>query len=152
MTTIRPDCRHGGGQPTESLEVLKEDEMTAMEKVEQVQQRAEKLFSKEPDWATFYREILGVNGIVRQTFTSRKDLAAFQQSEAYEQIHEMLNKLRNGPAIPAEPTKVLTIRLPKSLHEAIWTEAHEHKTTMNHLCISKLLLRLLDGDGEATDA
>ena len=39
----------------------------------------------------------------------------------------------------AEPTKVITVRMPKSLHEALRAEAHEHQTSMNKLCISKLL-------------
>ena len=30
-------------------------------------------------------------------------------------------------------------RLPKSLHESLRHEAHERKTSMNQLCISKLL-------------
>ena len=38
-----------------------------------------------------------------------------------------------------EPTQVITVRLPKSLHEALRVEADEHHTSMNKLCISKLL-------------
>ena len=34
---------------------------------------------------------------------------------------------------------MITVRLPKSLHEALRAEAHEHRTSMNKLCISKLL-------------
>ncbi len=34
---------------------------------------------------------------------------------------------------------MITVRLPKSLHEALRVEAHEHRTSMNKLCISKLL-------------
>ena len=44
----------------------------------------------------------------------------------------------------AEPTRVITVRLPKSLHEALRVEAHEHRTSMNKLCISKLL-QFIDG-------
>ncbi len=43
-----------------------------------------------------------------------------------------------------EPTRVITVRLPKSLHEALRVEAHEHRTSMNKLCISKLL-QIIDG-------
>ena len=38
-----------------------------------------------------------------------------------------------------EPTRVITVRLPQSLHEALQAEAHLHQTSMNKLCISKLL-------------
>ena len=54
----------------------------------------------------------------------------------------MLAKLRlkNPPKDDEEePTKVITVRMPKSLHEFLRTEAHERKTSMNKLCISKLL-------------
>jgi predicted HicB family RNase H-like nuclease len=33
----------------------------------------------------------------------------------------------------------ITVRLPKSLHESLRAEAHDRKTSMNQLCISKLL-------------
>ena len=56
----------------------------------------------------------------------------------------MLAKLRErsvGTPVPddLEPTRVITVRLPKSLHEALRAEAHERRTSMNKLCISKLL-------------
>jgi predicted HicB family RNase H-like nuclease len=46
---------------------------------------------------------------------------------------------------PDEPTRVITVRLPKCLHEALRAEAHEHRTSMNKLCISKLLQFIDEG-------
>ena len=60
----------------------------------------------------------------------------------------MLAKLRvEGPPVPEdkEPTRVITVRLPKSLHEFLQVEAHEKCTSMNQLCISKLV-QWLDSD------
>ena len=37
------------------------------------------------------------------------------------------------------------MRLPKSLHETLQEEAFEHRTSMNKLCISKLL-QFIDSD------
>ena len=34
---------------------------------------------------------------------------------------------------------MITVRLPKSMHESLRTEAHDLRTSMNKLCISKLL-------------
>jgi hypothetical protein len=34
---------------------------------------------------------------------------------------------------------MITVRLPKSLHEALQAEAHVHRVSMNRLCITKLL-------------
>ena len=54
----------------------------------------------------------------------------------------MLARLRQNSDIrfeKQEPTRVITVRLPKSLHEALQAQAHLHQTSMNKLCISKLL-------------
>ena len=116
--------------------------MIAAGKQEDVQRVAKDLFSRQPDWITFYREVLGLHGVVRQTFRTREELAEFEQTEAYQDIQQWLTKLRSqGPlsADPEEPTRVITVRLPRSLHEALRVEAHEHHTSMNKLCVSKLL-------------
>jgi predicted HicB family RNase H-like nuclease len=124
--------------------------MIAMEKQADVKRAAEQLWACAPDWVAFYREILGLRGIVRRTFPSREQLAAFEQTEAYQDILRMLSKLRQR--MPAdsdresqEPTRVITVRMPKSLHEALRVEAYEHRTSMNKLCISKLL-QIIDGE------
>jgi predicted HicB family RNase H-like nuclease len=120
----------------------------ALERSQEVYRIAYSRFSRSPDWASFFREILGPRGIVRRTFSTPEARSAFEQSEEYTKIQQMLAKLRESGAPPnedEEPTRVITVRLPKSLHEAIRFEAHEHQTSMNKLCISKLL-RLLDND------
>ncbi|MCC7476449.1 MAG: hypothetical protein IT425_13735 [Pirellulales bacterium] len=112
------------------------------EKYQQVLQTASQLFHSEPDWVTFFREILGVDGIVRREFTRLEELSAFEKSPEYEQIQKWLVKLReqkNATDTESEPTRVITVRLPKSMHEYLRTEAHDLRTSMNKLCISKLL-------------
>jgi predicted HicB family RNase H-like nuclease len=107
-----------------------------------VRQAAEQLLTQETDWVTFYREILGPQGVVRHTFPTRDTLAAFERSGTYQEVLQMLNRLREYGPMPledAEPTRVITVRLPRSIHEALRVEAHEHRTSMNKLCISKLL-------------
>jgi predicted HicB family RNase H-like nuclease len=114
-----------------------------MEKLQAIQQRATALFEKaETDWATFFREVLGVTGIVHRTYPTPETLAEFEKTPLYQEIQQMLLKLREKNAeVPAdvEPTRVITVRLPKSLHEALRAEAHTRQTSMNQLCISKLL-------------
>jgi len=112
------------------------------EKYREVLQAAETLLRQEPDWVTFFRKIVGVDGAIRQGFPSFDELTAFEQSEEYEKIQKMLVKLRERKtaADPEnEPTRVITVRLPKSMHEYLRTEAHDLRTSMNKLCISKLL-------------
>lgn len=115
-----------------------------MEKRQEVFRVASELYRQEPDWVTFFREVLGVDGLVRRVCSSPDALAEFEQSEEYQQIQQMLAKLRekNSDAAGAtgrEPTRVITVRMPKSLHEALRAEAHGRQTSMNKLCISKLL-------------
>jgi predicted HicB family RNase H-like nuclease len=133
---------------------------------EDVLQAAEELFAKSPDWVAFFREVLGLGGIARRTFPAVEQLAEFEHSDAYREIQRMLTRLRAQPVRPqrkkteardlklvspeaegretaktpkAEETKVITVRLPASLLEALQEEAHEHRTSVNKLCISKLL-------------
>ena len=91
---------------------------------------------------TFFREILGIGGVVRRLFPEDEALLEFEKTEEHAEIQSMLARLRqksdNRGETP-EPTRVITVRLPKSLHEALQAEAHLHQTSMNKLCISKLL-------------
>lgn len=112
------------------------------EKYQEVLQVAEDLYRQDPDWVTFFREVLGIDGAVRKGFPTFEELAAFEQSEEFDKIQKMLVKLREKRTTTdsdAEPTRVITVRLPKSMHEYLRTEAHDLRTSMNKLCISKLL-------------
>jgi predicted HicB family RNase H-like nuclease len=116
---------------------------------------AEELYSKNPDWVTYYREILGVEGIVRQTFPTPQMLEDFEQSDACREIHYLLTKLREKKALKNEKEKgkapgkkteeegeeiqVITVRIPKSIHETLTEEAYQCRTSVNQLCISKLI-------------
>jgi len=116
--------------------------LTTEEKDQAVLQAARDLFAKDPDWVSFFREILGLTGVIRRNYSTQEALQEFERTEAYAEVQQMLTKLRErgteaGP--PQEPTRVITVRLPRSLHEMLRAEAHEHRTSMNKLCISKLL-------------
>lgn len=111
-------------------------------KYQEVFQVANTLFEQHPDWVTFFREVLGIDGLIRKAFPSVDSLAEFEKTHHYIAIQQMLVKLRERSAAGGdgqEPTRVITVRLPKSLHESLRTEAHERHTSMNKLCISKLL-------------
>jgi predicted HicB family RNase H-like nuclease len=114
---------------------------------------AQDLFEKNPDWITFYREVLGLSGIVRRRYRTPASLAEFEQTPAYTEIQEMLTRLRMqaiDPLTVDEATRVITVRLPKCLHDALKAEAHQHQTSMNKLCISKLL-QIIDGNFVPSD-
>ena len=113
-----------------------------------IMRRATELFQQAPDWTTFFREILGTEGMIRKLFPVPAHLSAFEQTSEYSQIQQMLAKLRErkeDPNLEIEPTRVITVRLPKSLHESLKEEAHIRHTSMNKLCISKLL-QMIDNE------
>src|SRR5215475_11311583 len=132
----------------DSLDPKSAKEKTMDHKPQEVIRIAQTLFHQNPDWVTFFREVLGLGGIVRQMYPSAAALTEFEKTHEYGEIQQMLAKLRvEGPPVPEdkEPTRVITVRLPKSLHEFLQVEAHEKCTSMNQLCISKLV-QWLDSD------
>lgn len=114
---------------------LTEDRKDAADRI------ASELARRDPDWVTFFREVLGVDGLVRKLFASPTERAAFERTDEYAHIQQMLARLRERGALAdtKEPTRVITVRLPKSLHESLLAQAHDRHTSMNRLCISKLL-------------
>ncbi|PHS03012.1 MAG: hypothetical protein COA78_19430 [Blastopirellula sp.] len=115
---------------------------TVAEKKQEIVRIARELFRQSPDWVTFFREVLGAEGVVRRLFTAPEALDEFEKSSEYGEIQLMIAKLRERSNVQAEskePTRVITVRLPKSLHESLRVEAHSRRTSMNKLCISKLL-------------
>lgn len=114
----------------------------SLETYREVLQVADKLYHQDPDWVTFFREVVGIDGIIRKKFPSFEELTKFEQTDEFDRIQKMLVKLRekrNASDPETEPTRVITVRLPKSMHEYLRTEAHDLRTSMNKLCISKLL-------------
>lgn len=126
------------------LMVSNEGFVTRCQKVLQV---ARQLHQGKPDWVTFFRETLGVNGAARSVFPSQEEYVKFEQSTEFAEIQKLVANLRTRRVGGKnEPTRVITVRLPESLHEALKAEANDHNTSMNKLCISKLLQVLVDNE------
>jgi predicted HicB family RNase H-like nuclease len=112
------------------------------DRTQQARRLATEMFRGEPDWVRFYREVLGGEGIIDKLFPSPELRGQFEKTPEFTEIQQMLAKLRERNRAQKqcdEPTRVITVRLPQSLHEALRHEAHNYKTSMNKLCISKLL-------------
>lgn len=113
-----------------------------------VLQVAERLYAMDPEWVVFFREVLGVDGIVRRTFSDAEALMRFECTPHYARIREMLDGLRarqNDRQSQREAQRVVTVRMPKSLHETLKTEAGQMRVSINTLCISKLM-KLIDAE------
>jgi predicted HicB family RNase H-like nuclease len=111
-----------------------------------VLQVAERLYAMAPEWVVFFREVLGVDGIVRRTFSDPDALLRFECSPQYARIREMLDSLRSrqrDQPSDRETQRVVTVRMPSSLHETLKAEAEQCRVSINTLCISKLM-KLLD--------
>ncbi len=122
---------------------------------QKILQVAKDLYQRRPDWVTFFRETLGVNGAARSVFPVQDDFLKFEQSPAYGEIQTMVGSLRTAKVRGGgkdEATRVITVRLPESLHEALKKEADDHRTSMNKLCISKLLQVLVEAENAAASA
>jgi hypothetical protein len=116
---------------------------------QKVLQVAKDLYQRRPDWVTFFRETLGVNGAARSVFPNQDNYLKFEQSPEYTEIQTMVANLRTAKVRGGgkdEATRVITVRLPESLHEALKKEADDHRTSMNKLCISKLLQVLIENE------
>ena len=61
------------------MELVQQQEENREAKVYRV---ASELYRQDPDWVTFFREVLGVEGIIRRVFPSATDLARFERSLA----------------------------------------------------------------------
>lgn len=117
--------------------------------VEQKRQEALRLaqeaFAKTGSWVVFYRELLGAEGVVRKLFTNPTEMRAFEESSEFAELQEMVAAMRSEDSSKGdatEPERMITIRLPKSLHDSLRIEADEMNLSINKLCISKLLQRI----------
>ncbi len=107
---------------------------------------ANDLFVNAPTWVCFYRELMGGRGLITQLFPEHDDFGRFLRTEQYHQIQMMLTALRSRDLPendPHDPQRMITVRLPKSLHEAMCDEAGRLNISVNRLCISRML-QLLD--------
>ncbi len=107
---------------------------------------ANDLFGNAPTWVCFYRELMGGDGMIPLLFPLNDDFGQFLRCEQYHQIQMMLTALRSRDLPendPNDPQRMITVRLPKSLHEALCEEAGRLGISVNRLCISRML-QLLD--------
>ena len=116
---------------------------------------AKEIFQRNPDWVTFFRELLGVSGAAHIVFPEQAEYEEFEKSPQHAEIQKMITALRNRKITSNhhnESTRVITVRLPESLHESLKAEAADHKTSMNKLCISKLLQVLAENEKKKAQA
>lgn len=126
------------------------------ERAAEVYAVAKREFAKKPHWVTFFNKVMGTEGAVGTVFPDKKQQALFRTTEEYVAIQQMIAKLREKEnedekkKRPKQTTRMITVRLPASLHAALAAEAKGLETSVNKLCISKLL-QLIDNELVPTD-
>lgn len=111
----------------------------------EVRRLAIELFARTQSWVVFYREILGPDGVVGKLFADDDDRYYWETTDEYFEVHEMLTALRSTDTSKVdmfEPQKMITIRLPECFMKALQEESNRHETSLNRLCISKLLVSI----------
>lgn len=106
---------------------------------------ATELFGVAPTWTAFYRETIGGAGVVRSLFPDAEELREYECSEEHSKVMEMLTVLRSRDLPendPHEPQRMITVRIPKSLHDSICKEANALEVSVNKLCISRMLQKV----------
>lgn len=115
-------------------------------KLREIQRIANDLLEQSANAGTFSREIFGLGGAISRLFNTRQLMKAFKESAEYAELNRISAELRSQDAARVapdrEPTRVITVRLPRSVHEALRAEASAREISMNKLCISKLLQEL----------
>lgn len=112
------------------------------ERCNQAFSSANDLFGHAPTWICFFREVLAVDGLTHKLFPTPEEYAEFMTSSHYDQLQQMLTALRSRDlpeSDPNDPQRMITVRLPKSLHESLCAEAASLNISINKLCISRLL-------------
>jgi hypothetical protein len=132
-------------QVAEELKAKRDLKLPAALRRRLVVETATELFGVAPTWTAFYREVLGGDGVARALFCEADEARDYECSEEHSRVLEMLTVLRSRDLPendPHEPQRMITVRIPKSLHDAICEEANSLSVSVNKLCISRMLQKV----------
>ncbi|MEL6895565.1 MAG: hypothetical protein AAFP90_05620 [Planctomycetota bacterium] len=149
-TTEAPITSEGQAAPTPEQRVRRQIDVPELNpqqpygiKCVLVKQAAESVFSQTGYWAVFYSHVLGVNGVVAKMFPSESERRRFETSEHFDELLAMLTAIRaadTSKIAKVDKQRMLTVRVPETLHETLRHECDQLDVAMNRLAISKLLL------------
>jgi hypothetical protein len=95
-------------------------------------------------WVEANNAIYGPGGPFVRLFPSKSDRAVFASTKEREQIDELIDSLPDPPVGPQrrEYSGKFNVRIPKSLHAALASEAEAEGVSLNQLVLAKLALHL----------
>jgi predicted HicB family RNase H-like nuclease len=88
--------------------------------------------------------LYGPGGPFASLFPNAKDRAAFTKTKESRQVDRLIDSLPEPPAGPQrrEYSGRFNVRVPKSLHAALASEAEAEGVSLNQLVVAKLALHL----------
>jgi predicted HicB family RNase H-like nuclease len=95
-------------------------------------------------WVEANNAIYGPGGPFTRLFPTKADRVAFTQAAEREQIDALIDSLSEPPLRP-EPKEYsgkFNVRIPKSLHAALVSEADAEGVSLNQLVLAKLAMHL----------
>jgi hypothetical protein len=95
-------------------------------------------------WVEANNAIYGPGGPFTRLFPNAKDRAAFAKTEEARHIDRLIDSLPEPPVGPQrrEYSGKFNVRVPKSLHAALASEAEAEGVSLNQLVVAKLALHL----------
>jgi predicted HicB family RNase H-like nuclease len=95
-------------------------------------------------WVEANNAVYGPGGPYARLFPNAKDRLAFAKTETSRQVDRLIDSLPEPPVGPQrrEYSGKFNVRLPKSLHAALASEAAAEGVSLNQLVVAKLALHL----------
>jgi hypothetical protein len=95
-------------------------------------------------WVEANNAIYGPGGPMARLFATASDRAAFAKSKESREIDELIDGLPEPPVGPQqrEFSGKFNVRIPRSLHAALASEAESEGVSLNQLVVAKLALHL----------
>ena len=118
-----------------------------MDKISAILEKAREISREATTWADFSNALFDpLDGELVRVFPNQEDRESFRKTREYEEIRTLLQqKMRQtGLVKGAASTKSgkFVVRLPRSLHAALETEAEMEGTSLNQLVVTKLAVQL----------
>lgn len=95
-------------------------------------------------WVEANNAVYGPGGPFARLFPSATDRTAFAKTEASRRIDELIDRLPDPPVGPQrrDYSGKFNVRVPRSLHAALASEAEAEGVSLNQLVLAKLALHL----------
>ena len=95
-------------------------------------------------WVEANNAVYGPGGPFARLFPSATDRTTFAKTEASRRIDELIDRLPDPPVGPQrrDYSGKFNVRVPRSLHAALASEAEAEGVSLNQLVVAKLALHL----------